>query len=143
MHHSSAYYEQFRCTRSSCVSSIFGRSFDLLRTLIPFLSMGAGSYVTSPLPLLVSMKPSRVKAETRLIANRDVLLYYNGYPLSLAYFKLGCQCSKICSFCCQDSNSSLFTCYPRSTSPQVNRTWEYRKFDFIGVPSFFCLSNQI
>lgn len=41
--------------------------------------MGAGSYVTSPLPLLVSMKPSRVKAETRLIANRDVLLYFNAF----------------------------------------------------------------
>lgn len=34
-------------------------------------------------------------------------------------------------------------CYPRSTSPQVNRTWEYLKFDFLGVPSFFCLPNQI
>lgn len=40
-----------------------------------------------PSPLLESMKPSRVIAETRLI----VMSYYNGYPLSLAYFKLGCQ----------------------------------------------------
>lgn len=126
MHHSSASYEQYQIVL--CFINLRRE----LSICAPFLSMGAGYYVTSP--LLVSMKPSRVKAETRQI----VMSYYNGYPLSLASFKLGFKCWKISSF---DSNSSLFTWYSRSTSPQENRTWEYRKLDFaFGHSAFVWIS---